>query len=242
MSDIKFNSNFFGVNNFIIYESQKQKIQPNDIKISDNNQNNIMDVDDEVIIAGKTLSKEDIAQEIKAYQSSITIELKSAIAKNTDALKNDPAASVRAEAARALGELGDKTAVPDLLNALKMDESGYVQYFAAEALGELGDKTASNGLIDALKNSKIDFTSLFRKPVIAVALKKLNDNSTVSSLLDILKNEPEDVTLRSLVIETLKDLGDKSAIPGLTKALENEQNSELQTKLTNALLYLEVAP
>jgi HEAT repeat protein len=58
---------------------------------------------------------------------------------------------VRATAAKVLGEIGDKTAVPALIKALK-DENPDVRTAAAEALGKIGDKRAVPHLIKALKD------------------------------------------------------------------------------------------
>lgn len=58
---------------------------------------------------------------------------------------------VRAEAAKALGELGDPRAVDPLIPLLK-DEVKLVRARAAEALGTLGDMRAVDPLIPVLKD------------------------------------------------------------------------------------------
>ncbi len=56
------------------------------------------------------------------------------------------------EAVKALGEIGDKAAVPALARALR-DGEGNVRWDAAEALGKIG-KTAVPTLIKALKDEQ----------------------------------------------------------------------------------------
>lgn len=58
---------------------------------------------------------------------------------------------LRRNAARALGKLGDRGAVPALLQALRCSDF-YVREAAAQALEQLGDRVAISPLIDLLKN------------------------------------------------------------------------------------------
>lgn len=51
-------------------------------------------------------------------------------------------AGVRSHAAWQLGQLGDTSAVPDLIRLLQSDENEDVRLTAAWALGELGDAAA----------------------------------------------------------------------------------------------------
>jgi HEAT repeat protein len=60
--------------------------------------------------------------------------------------------SVRAYAAEALGEIGDKQAVEPLQRRLQQDASSYVRGTAAEALGRLKDPRAVEPLINALSD------------------------------------------------------------------------------------------
>ena len=65
---------------------------------------------------------------------------------------------VRAAAARAFGDMGDKVAVPKLLPLLR-DDNGYVRSAAAEALGKLGDRTSIEPLIQILNGSQLPNTN-----------------------------------------------------------------------------------
>jgi HEAT repeat protein len=68
------------------------------------------------------------------------------------ALKDEDA-DVRGEAAAALGELGDPTAVPMLIRTLD-DQEAEVRLSAIQALGELGDAQAVPDLIEVLASSR----------------------------------------------------------------------------------------
>ena len=66
----------------------------------------------------------------------------------------DEKSFTRSGAARALGEIGDKSAVPALIAALK-DEKSSVQLRAAAALGEIGDKSVVPALTKTLKDKNL---------------------------------------------------------------------------------------
>ena len=68
-------------------------------------------------------------------------------------LLKSPSANVREHAASALGELGNRQAVPALIEALK-DEEAVVREHVASALGKLGDKRAVEPLQEALQKEK----------------------------------------------------------------------------------------
>ena len=70
------------------------------------------------------------------------------------ALDYDQDASVRMEAAKALGRIGDSQAVAPLIARL-MDVDGQVAHAAVEALGEIGTP-AIQPLLAALKNEDRD--------------------------------------------------------------------------------------
>jgi len=57
---------------------------------------------------------------------------------------------VRSAAAHALGEIGDRRAIPSLINLLDHDEAMYVCAAAARALGEIGDRQAVPHIQNAL--------------------------------------------------------------------------------------------
>lgn len=65
----------------------------------------------------------------------------------------DKEAFVRREAARALGRVGDRSAVPALVDRLASDVESDVRRHAAEALGRLGDERARGPLTTATQDS-----------------------------------------------------------------------------------------
>jgi HEAT repeat protein len=92
---------------------------------------------------------------------------------------------VRVEAARALGQSGDRRAVPALIAVMATTNgSDYgLRCAAAEALGNLGDKEAVPALIDALKRTGINGQGP-EVVTIILALGKLRDRQAVPILLE----------------------------------------------------------
>lgn len=109
------------------------------------------------------------------------------IAIEIDSLKNDKDGNIRNAAAEALGDHGDKSAVPALIDAMKIDSRWYVRGSAANALGKLGDKSAMPALIEAMKNDKAGDGWVCMAA--AKALGKLGDKSAVPALIEAIKND-----------------------------------------------------
>lgn len=74
------------------------------------------------------------------------------VKKQIDALRNGDDLA-RSMAARKLGDLGDRAAVPHLITALK-DKYWSVRARSAVSLGKLGDRTAVPALVDALADAE----------------------------------------------------------------------------------------
>ena len=132
---------------------------------------------DEVVIAlaGITVSPEKLIETVMRldpYFISVIIKSQDHVAASTykaafEALLNllpDPDWKIRVAGAEALGELGDKAAVPALIKLLKdeyykEDGGGYewktiypVRMMAAKALGKIADASAVPALIDAMND------------------------------------------------------------------------------------------
>ena len=135
---------------------------------------------------------------------------------------------VRANTVRALGELGDKSAVKPLINALS-DSDSSVRSVATRALGELGDKSAVEPLIDALADSEVHV-----RGNAARALEKLGatKEQLLEGYLKALSNS--DVKVRGNAARTLGELGDRKAVEPLIDALV-DSSSEVRKNAARAL-------
>ena len=98
------------------------------------------------------------------------------------ALKFKGDSGIRADAARALGELRNRLAVPPLVGALR-DENRLVRKNAVEALGKIGDNAALGPLIEALNDE-----DCFVQAKAAAALGKIGDKRAVDPLLRFIRD------------------------------------------------------
>lgn len=135
-----------------------------------------------------------------------------------EALSN-PHVLVRHEAARALGILGDETALNNLIAALN-DEDEKVRKWAAYGLGLMSDPKALMPLVERL-------TDLSEKEQVRVeairALWKLGDFLATPYLVDALNDDSSKVRVAAAC--WLGWLGDTSAVPPLIEALKDENNT-----------------
>ncbi len=172
-------------------------------------------------------------------------------------LLKDKNAEVRANAAKALGDLNDKRAVPGLIDALK-DRHVIVRRSAAYALSNIGDERAVPGLINALKDEDAEVRAYAARalgnrgdkrafPALIKALKDVNANvrrnaakalgdrsvkSAVFPLIEALKDENAEV--RANAAKALGDLNDKRAVPALIEALKDE-DPQVRANVSKAL-------
>ena len=63
---------------------------------------------------------------------------------------------VRSEAAKALGLLGDPSAIKILLSALKKENDRFIKYHTVTSLGKIGDSKAKKQLKKIIKDSSDD--------------------------------------------------------------------------------------
>ena len=137
----------------------------------------------------------------------------------TRALEHEEA-TTRCFAARTLGEIRDKRAVPALIAAIK-DPDWSTKLCAIEALGLMGDRRAVAPLIEALPHT-LDGGGATGP--IALALANLRDPRAVQPLIDALRHihtrtwysyglgQPE-------IVKALGRLGDPRAVPPLIEAI-----------------------
>jgi HEAT repeat protein len=127
-------------------------------------------------------------------------------------LKSDSSA-VRADAAKALGKIGDVRAVEDLSKALK-DTNEDVRVNAAESLGEIGDKSA----IDALVGVLTDGTPMVRWCA-AGALGEIGDRRTIDPLINALKDDVIHENVANALIKIIGRVEDAGTRRSIAKAI-----------------------
>ncbi|MFB0535505.1 MAG: HEAT repeat domain-containing protein [Anaerolineae bacterium] len=132
---------------------------------------------------------------------------------------------VRQEAARALGDMGDRRAVPHLIQALG-DKYAKVREAAASALGRIGDEQAASHLVQALGDQNVRVRSEAVK-----ALSQIGP-AAVPHLIQALGDERWEV--RERAASALGRIGDQSALPHLVQAL-NDSKDAVRTAAASAL-------
>jgi HEAT repeat protein len=130
-------------------------------------------------------------------------------------LGSDEDYAARAEAAAALGELGDGRAVEPLTQAFFEDPSWLVQFSVAVALGNLRDLRAKTVLRDALNRPE----AVLKMAAIS-ALGEIQDIESVDRLLQFV--ESEDWLIRQRLAEALGNL----IVPKTEAALRYLQRDE----------------
>jgi HEAT repeat protein len=120
-------------------------------------------------------------------------------------------ASVRREAAEALGKMGADLAVAPLISRLR-DPDERVRREACRALGKIGDRAAVEPLIEALE----DKSWTVRKAA-ALALGELGDIEATEPLVVLLQSV--DWMASPAAAQALGQLGDPSAVPALADGL-----------------------
>lgn len=127
-------------------------------------------------------------------------------------LSSDPNANVRASAARCLGVLKKKEAVPALIDAL--DDEEWVVFSAVESLGAIGDET-SIGPIARL----LDSDSQALRFIATEALGQMRSHKAAAPLLERL-NQAEG-SEQTAIIKSLVQMGVTPSVAGISEALLN---------------------
>lgn len=135
--------------------------------------------------------------------------------------------SIRAYAAKELGELRDKNAVSLLVNALT-DTSQRVQLQALRALGKSKDTTVVGAITDHL----CAFSPTVQLTAIKV-LGKLGNPAAVPTLL-VLITQVDEAT-QTVIVQALGSLKDRQAIPALLMLSRQPLAEETQHRLIEAL-------
>ncbi|WP_417909161.1 HEAT repeat domain-containing protein [Candidatus Electronema sp. PJ] len=125
--------------------------------------------------------------------------------------------SVRQAAAEALGNLGDRSVVPELVKCLT-DEHMFVREAAVEALSNLGDRSVAPEFVKLLADEDENV-----RQKAAEALVHISNSSIAPKLIEFLANENENVWQKAA--EILGQIGDNSITPELIKILADKNEN-----------------
>jgi hypothetical protein len=140
---------------------------------------------------------------------------KAAVPGLLDALHDDDA-RLRAAAAKALGEIGDPTAVPELLRAMNKDADGNIRWAASGALSKIGE-AAVPGLAVALKD---DDWKVRRSA--AEALSGMREPAAVPALIEAMTDKND--VVRQAIAHALESMGEM-AVPKLIECLQSRDTN-----------------
>lgn len=128
--------------------------------------------------------------------------------------------SIQEEAAKALGRIGDASAVEPLIKLLnpkkQISRLISIRGFAVDVLGDIGDARAVEPLIESLR---WDDAYVQKKAI--WALGKIGDKRALEWLILELQKSP-DGDFRSAAADAIDDIGDASAVEPLIEALEDK--------------------
>lgn len=148
-------------------------------------------------------------------------------------LRDDFDADEREKAARKLGKLGDRDAVP-ALRAATADPADKVREAVAEALGRLGDRSAGPDLAALLRDPEKDVR---REAVKALGL--LGDEARVPDLLPLLSDRSSDI--REETVEALGVIGSGHALEALRQVSLRDSDEDVRAKAAFAVRRIEAA-
>lgn len=200
-------------------------------------------INDKVEIAIKKLKSSDVekrqegAWDLQELAENERAKIKLAIPDLVAVLKDEDWA-VRKLSLIALGYLDVKDQIPTMIDFLRNDINSEVRVGAAQALGDMKVEKAVPDLIQALDDSAVMVrqVSLYSLGLIGIPAKE-----AVPKVIEIL-NQPEDIELlqvSDIAAWVLGEIGDKSAIDSLSKALDSAVYSERKVEIACALTNLE---
>ena len=120
---------------------------------------------------------------------------------------------VRNKAINYFAKEKDEQSVSPLIELLKEEQLRQNKIAALEALGKIGNTKATDALISYLEEDDDEI-----KKIAAEALGKKSDPRSVAALIKVLHNK--DVQI--VAIWALGNIGDKAAIPALTRLLDDK--------------------
>jgi len=132
-------------------------------------------------------------------------------------LLKDKEVKIRAEAAKALGKIGDARTIAPLVAALQKETDWEVRESIGEALART-DKLAVEPLITALRHPRVEVRTQTTQ-----ILGRIGDVRSVELLIEVPQDkEPE---LRAQAVRALGEVGDLQAIAPLLDALKGRDES-----------------
>lgn len=132
-----------------------------------------------------------------------------------DLASNNP--PTRRKAIDALGNIGERSAVPKLIEILQSDGSWAVRQDAILALVKLGDGAANRSFIRALHAD----TSIHVRTAAAWALGEFKSQEAVESLIEVLERFGyKEQNIKRAAAVALRKIGNKSVAPRLVKLLQ----------------------
>lgn len=124
-----------------------------------------------------------------------------------------------AEAANALGKIGDPRACDPLIHTLNTGSMALLRQSAAEALGDLGDFRAMDALLAALQR-EVGLVQVW----VVHSLGKLRDRRAVMPLLNALYAAEPTSSVRYLIIRALGDIGDPRVLNAILEFKEDDDH------------------
>ncbi|MGB7283153.1 MAG: M1 family aminopeptidase [Candidatus Acidiferrum sp.] len=153
-----------------------------------------------------------------------------------DALRNDKAWGIRANAAAALGQLGGSSASEQLLDALNTDKEPWVRAYIVTALGNFKDDTTIAGRLNSLAGED---TSYRARAAALQALGRLKAPGALATLEAAVSGDSPDGFLRDAALRSMGPLGDDKAVPLLLQWSELGKPIESRTAAIASLANLQ---
>ena len=211
--------------------AQTLRIQSLIAKITSNNVEEALKAEDELVKIGKpalkelvnTLNNLEPAEDILRPEIAFLLgrfEDKEAVPALISLLENENS-YIRRNAVDSLGRIRGREAVPSLIAKLS-DEDESVRESAISALGEIRSYESTEDLINRLKDEN---ETAGVKLAAVKALAQIKDTRASEELLKQLKNESEPF-YKDEVVDSLANIGDKQAVPGLNEYLDQLKNNK----------------
>ncbi|MCP4128158.1 MAG: HEAT repeat domain-containing protein [Gammaproteobacteria bacterium] len=146
----------------------------------------------------------------------------------------------RCYAARALGTLGEESAIAPLIERLR-DEDIDVCVDAAMALGNIGSKQSIPSLIESLQNDNSGEVCT----VVTESLNKIGSKEAIDALLKVAAERPEGLEwdddwdtwwdVQREAVNGLGSYGDERAVDTLLSILDDEEQQDIENEILAAL-------